>query len=339
MQSPDHVVQAAAANASGVQRKLAIVAVICVLVGLLGIVDTIIFYATGSRPLLPDASFWLTWPSFVLDLNLFIPGIIVGLGIRTKRRFIRIFGIILAIVWAAGAASVIGIGLYGLLHPAIQIPPGYDARAIAFFSLLLAFCVWELVVLSGPGSREYFSVVPAGKKAVTIEKQINSIATVVTIIGLLGVGNTVWFYATGTRSQFFDVALTLGWTSFVLYLNPFVPGIFIGPGLRTQTEFFRILGLIFSVVCVLATGFFGIIALVALPQAPNVLFLLYLLTLLVLSVWGLKYLFWQFNVLRGPDAIKYFSDGYDELIAKPSEPNQMDETTCPARDSNSEPPG
>lgn len=320
-------------------RKLTIIAVVCTLLGVLGIVDTVWFYAAGTRPLLPDESFWLTWPSFTLDINLFVPGIIVGIGIRTKRRATRVLGIVLAFIWVVFSGSVIGVGVYGMLHPAIPIPAGLGIPAIVFFTLLLAFCIWEIAVLSGAASHQYFAVVPQKKQPVSIAKQINLIATVVTLLGLDGVIETVWFYATGTKGPLIDASFTLGWTSFALYLNVYVPGIFIGPGLRTQTEAFRIFGMIFSVVWGLASVFLIVIMLLELPHAPNVLLAFGVAAMLALAIWSLKYFFWQFNVLRSHEAIKYFSEWDHVVTAGPPDTTTSDEATCPARDSNSEPPG
>jgi hypothetical protein len=322
-----------------VDRKLTIIAVVCTLLGFLGIADTIWFYTTGTLPLLPDESYSLSWPSFILYLNFFVPGVIVGLGIRTKRPPIRVLGLLLAFVWAVFAGSVIGVGVYGMLHPAMPVPAGTGIRAIAFFALLLAFCIWEIAVLSGAASLQYFDVVPQKKLPVSIAKQINLIATVVTLLGLDGVIETIWFYATGTKGPLIDASFTLGWTSFALYLNVYVPGIIIGPGLRTQTEAFRIFGVIFTVVWGLASVFLIVIMLLELPHAPNVFIALYAATILAVAVWSLKYFFWQFNVLRGPASIKYFSEWDYVVTAGALEPITPDQTTCPARDSNSEPPG
>jgi hypothetical protein len=50
---------------------------------------------------------------------------------------------------------------------------------------------------------------------------INVIAVVCSVVGLLGIVDTVWFYVTGSRSPIANVAITLNWPSFARYINLF----------------------------------------------------------------------------------------------------------------------
>ena len=141
-----------------------------------------------------------------------------------------------------------------------------------------------------------------------MENKVRIIAVIFTLLGLSGIGQTVWFYVTGTKSPIPSAAITLDWPSFALYLNFFVPGIIIGPGMRTRTALFRILGLIMSVVWALGTVFAIILSLFDLTQYPNPQTTTVMLLVVTLLFGFLGYCVWQFTVLRAAESIKYFSD-------------------------------
>ena len=141
-----------------------------------------------------------------------------------------------------------------------------------------------------------------------VAAKINVIANVCTVVGLLGIFDTIWFYVTGSRSPIANIAFSLIWPSFVLYINVFAPGIIIGLGIRTRYNEYRNFGLIASVIWILA-GLF----LIALPVGGaaafgNVGSMLRLLLSDSIFIAFVGYCIWQFNVLRSKEALQYFDD-------------------------------
>jgi hypothetical protein len=155
-----HVSWLSLAKNFGVDREVGVIARVSTIVGLMGIVDTVWFYVTGSKSWIPNASFSAVWSWFTLYINLFVPGIIVGLGLRTRDVFFRFLGIALSVVWAvAGVGLMIG-GVFVLFHAANVLVLADAIVSIAFSLGLLVYCLWEINVLCGRGSAEYFSGPP-----------------------------------------------------------------------------------------------------------------------------------------------------------------------------------
>ena len=132
-------------------KKHTIIAVVCTLIGLVGIADTIWFYSTATLPPGPSEYLIFKWPPHSMYVNLFVPGILVALGVLTRWRIARLLGLVFAYIWAAFAGSAIGQGLYALVSftSTSPIPPGFGMQAVAFFSALFGFCIWEFAVLNG----------------------------------------------------------------------------------------------------------------------------------------------------------------------------------------------
>ena len=120
---------------------------------------------------------------------------------------------------------------------------------------------------------------------------------------------------TGARSPIPSIAFTLHWPPFALYFNFYIPGLILGLGIRTKSDQYRVFGLAVSLVWILDSAILVATTVGDLLQAANPPTAIFLLTWIVFELGTLGYCIWQFNVLRSLQA------------------------TCPARDSNSEPPG
>jgi hypothetical protein len=136
--------------------------------------------------------------------------------------------------------------------------------------------------------------------------KVNIMAMVCSVIGLLGVFDTVWFYVTGARSPVANVALTLNWPSFALYINVFAPGIILGLGIRSRNDEYRIFGLIASVVWVFAGLFLLVLPLGGFDSGRDLVTMLRMLASDALVIAFIGYSVWQFNVLRSQEATQYF---------------------------------
>jgi hypothetical protein len=146
----------------------------------------------------------------------------------------------------------------------------------------------------------------SGTGILDLQRKIKAVAIGSTIIGLIGVADTVWFYVTGSRSPIPSVAFTIGWPSFALYINFFVPGIVLGLGVRTRNDLIRIFGIVLSLVWIVAEGFSVASLLFAVTQAENIPSGLLALAAIAISSLFLGFFVWQFNVLRARETLLYF---------------------------------
>ena len=139
-----------------------------------------------------------------------------------------------------------------------------------------------------------------------MDRKINAVAIGSTIIGLMGVADTVWFYVTGARSPIPNVAFTVGWPSFALYLNFFVPGVVLGLGIRGRSDPVRVFGIVLSLVWIVAEGFSVATLLFAVTRVENLPSGLLVAAAIAVSAAFLGYFVWQFNVLRARETVLYF---------------------------------
>jgi len=136
------------------EKRLKILSILSLVIGAIGVADTIEYYATGSDNwALPAFHFSLTFTWGTLYFSWFVLGLVVAYGLRTRLEFFRIVGLIFAVL-----VTIAGVVCLILIPPAIAAGGvSIFIADVAFFGVaFIVFGVWSFRVLHGADVRQAF---------------------------------------------------------------------------------------------------------------------------------------------------------------------------------------
>ena len=140
-----------------------------------------------------------------------------------------------------------------------------------------------------------------------VDRRLIVVGVLSILIGAVGAVDTLcWLTSCVVGWVLPDVSFTAHWDSgFQIYINVFILGLFVGPGILARIKLFRFAGLAVAVIWCLS----GLGLLIELLSQPDMGYTAArTLICIVLALYGV----WQFSVLRTPEVVRQFREWLDE---------------------------